>query len=37
MQASKSDVVMRLASIGGHVMGIRTMVEEDRPCPDILR
>lgn len=29
-------IVNRLARIEGHVRGIRTMVEESRPCPEVL-
>ena len=37
MQASKADVLRRLASIEGHLRGIRKMVEEDTYCVDILK
>lgn len=37
MQASKKDVLNRLASIEGHLRGIRKMVEEDQYCVDILK
>ncbi|HLG72929.1 MAG TPA: metal-sensitive transcriptional regulator [Chloroflexota bacterium] len=37
MQASKKDVLNRLATIDGHLKGIRKMVEEDQYCVDILR
>ena len=37
MQANKEDVLQRLASIEGHLKGIRKMVEEDQYCVDILR
>ena len=37
MQASKSDVLKRLAYIEGHLKGIRKMVEEDQYCVDILK
>ncbi|HLG51874.1 MAG: metal-sensitive transcriptional regulator [Chloroflexi bacterium] len=37
MQADKSDVLRRLATIEGHLRGIRKMVEEDAYCVDILR
>jgi CsoR family transcriptional regulator, copper-sensing transcriptional repressor len=30
------DVLKRLARIEGHVRGIKRMVEEDTPCPDVL-
>ncbi len=29
-------VVNRLARIEGHIRGIKTMVQESRPCPDVL-
>ncbi len=29
-------IVNRLARIEGHIRGIRTMVEESRPCPEVL-
>lgn len=33
----KNDAVLkRLARIEGHVRGIKRMVEEDTPCPDVL-
>ena len=31
------DVVKRLARIQGHVNAVKTMVEEERKCPDILQ
>src|ERR687895_2198865 len=37
MQASKSDVLRRLAYIEGHLKGIRRMVEEDQYCVDVLK
>ena len=37
MVASKKDISNRLASIEGHLKGIRKMVEEDAYCVDILR
>ncbi len=37
MQANKADVLRRLASIEGHLKGIRKMVEEDQYCVDILK
>lgn len=37
MQANKKDVLNRLASIEGHLNGIRKMVDEDQYCVDILR
>lgn len=32
----KDAVSRRLARIEGHVRGIKRMVEEDTPCPDVL-
>jgi len=32
----KDAVSKRLARIEGHVRGIKRMVEEDTPCPDVL-
>lgn len=29
-------VVNRLSRIEGHIRGIKTMVQSDRPCPDVL-
>lgn len=37
MRANKNDVIRRLATIEGHVKGIRKMVEEDQYCVDILK
>ena len=37
MQANKKDVLARLATIEGHLKGIRKMVEEDQYCVDILK
>ncbi len=37
MQDEKTDVLRRLASIEGHLKGIRKMVEEDQYCVDILK
>ena len=36
MQASKKDVLNRLATIEDHLKGIRKMVEDDQYCVDIL-
>ncbi len=33
---SNDDVLKRLARIEGHVRGIKRMVEEGTPCPDLL-
>ena len=37
MQAEKHDALKRLASIEGHLKGIRKMVEADQYCVDILK
>jgi DNA-binding FrmR family transcriptional regulator len=37
MQASKKDILNRLATIEGHLKGIRKMVDEDQYCVDILK
>jgi DNA-binding FrmR family transcriptional regulator len=37
MQASKKDVLNRMATIEGHLKGIRKMVEDDAYCVDILK
>ena len=37
MQATKTDVLKRLAYIEGHLKGIRKMVEDDKYCVDILK
>jgi len=37
MRANQKDVLNRLATIEGHLKGIRKMVEEDKYCVDILK
>ena len=37
MQADKKQILNRLASIEGHLRGIRKMVEEDQYCVDIVK
>src|SRR6185503_10350313 len=37
MKAEKSDLDARLASIEGHIKGIRKMVEDDTYCVDVLK
>jgi CsoR family transcriptional regulator, copper-sensing transcriptional repressor len=37
MQASKKDLLNRLATIEGHLKGIRKMVDEDQYCVDVLK
>ena len=36
MQSDKKQILNRLASIEGHLKGIRKMVEEDQYCVDII-
>jgi CsoR family transcriptional regulator, copper-sensing transcriptional repressor len=33
---SRKQIINRLARIEGHIRGIKTMVQDDRPCPDVL-
>lgn len=35
-QESLKRLVNRLSRIEGHIRGIKTMVQESRPCPDVL-
>jgi DNA-binding FrmR family transcriptional regulator len=35
-EESLRSIVNRLSRIEGHVRGIKTMVQESRPCPDVL-
>jgi len=37
MQADKKQILNRLATIEGHLRGIRKMVEQDQYCVDILK
>ena len=37
MQASKKDLLYRLATIEGHLKGIRKMVDDDQYCVDVLK
>src|SRR5258708_31962777 len=37
MQADKKQILTRLATIEGHLRGIRKMVDEDQYCVDILK
>lgn len=37
MPADKKDLDSRLASIEGHIKGIRKMVQEDTYCVDVLK
>lgn len=33
---SRKRIINRLSRIEGHLRGIKTMVKDDRPCPDVL-
>lgn len=35
-EESARRIINRLSRIEGHVRGIKTMVSEDRPCPEVL-
>jgi len=35
-EASQKRIVNRLSRIEGHLRGVKTMVQDDRPCPDVL-
>ncbi|MEO1402616.1 MAG: metal-sensitive transcriptional regulator [Cyanobacteria bacterium J06635_1] len=35
-EESIKHIVNRLSRIEGHIRGIKTMVQEERPCPDVL-
>jgi CsoR family transcriptional regulator, copper-sensing transcriptional repressor len=35
-EESLRQIINRLSRIEGHVRGIKTMVSEDRPCPEVL-
>ena len=35
-EESLRQIVNRLSRIEGHIRGIKTMVQESRPCPDVL-
>jgi DNA-binding FrmR family transcriptional regulator len=37
MPANKKDLLNRLATIEGHIKGIRKMVDEDQYCVDVLK
>ncbi|MGB9679193.1 MAG: metal-sensitive transcriptional regulator [Thermoanaerobacteraceae bacterium] len=32
----RDDILLRLKTIKGHIAGIERMVEESKPCPDVL-
>ena len=35
-EASLKQIINRLSRIEGHIRGIKTMVNESRPCPEVL-
>nr|MDZ8016478.1 metal-sensing transcriptional repressor [Nostoc sp. ZfuVER08] len=35
-EASLNDLMRRLSRIEGHIRGVKNMVENSRPCPDVL-
>ncbi|MGB3300419.1 MAG: metal-sensing transcriptional repressor [Phormidesmis sp.] len=35
-EASRKRIINRLSRIEGHIRGIKTMVQDDRACPDVL-
>lgn len=35
-ETSLKQIVNRLSRIEGHIRGVKTMVQESRPCPDVL-
>ena len=35
-EASLKKIVNRLSRLEGHIRGVKTMVQENRPCPDVL-
>ncbi|MDX2232599.1 MAG: metal-sensitive transcriptional regulator [Leptolyngbyaceae cyanobacterium bins.349] len=35
-EESRRQIVNRLSRIEGHIRGIKSMVQENRPCPDVL-
>jgi DNA-binding FrmR family transcriptional regulator len=37
VQAGKKDLLNRLATIEGHIKGIKKMVEDDQYCVDVLK
>jgi DNA-binding FrmR family transcriptional regulator len=37
MRAPRADALQRLASIEGHLRGIRKMIEDDAYCVDVLK
>ncbi|MFN0071418.1 MAG: metal-sensitive transcriptional regulator [Chloroflexota bacterium] len=37
VQTSRKDILNRVASIEGHIRGIRKMIEDDQYCVDVLK
>jgi CsoR family transcriptional regulator, copper-sensing transcriptional repressor len=35
-EASLKQIINRLSRIEGHIRGVKTMVQESRPCPEVL-
>lgn len=35
-EASRKQILNRLSRLEGHIRGIKTMVQDDRPCPEVL-
>ena len=35
-EASLKQIINRLSRIEGHIRGVKTMVSENRPCPEVL-
>ena len=35
-EESQRKIINRLSRIEGHIRGVKTMVQDDRPCPDVL-
>jgi CsoR family transcriptional regulator, copper-sensing transcriptional repressor len=35
-EASLRQIVNRLSRVEGHIRGVKTMVQESRPCPEVL-
>jgi CsoR family transcriptional regulator, copper-sensing transcriptional repressor len=35
-EASRKQILNRLSRLEGHIRGIKTMVQNDRPCPEVL-
>ena len=35
-EASRKQILNRLSRLEGHIRGIKTMVQDNRPCPEVL-